>query len=123
LAIIDTNVVIEYLRGNAKIAKIVDSNFESGGISITTITRYELLQRANKDQSVLSFISEINVYGFDKRASDKAAEVWHRLKAKGKVVDDVDLFIASIALSNGEKLITLDNGFRHIEGDIEIVKG
>ncbi|MCL4379324.1 MAG: type II toxin-antitoxin system VapC family toxin [Candidatus Marsarchaeota archaeon] len=123
MAIIDTNVVIEYLRGNAKIAKIVDSNFESGGISITTITRYELLQRANKDQSVLSFISEINVYGFDKRASDKAAEVWHRLKAKGKVVDDVDLFIASIALSNGEKLITLDNGFRHIEGDIEIVKG
>jgi predicted nucleic acid-binding protein len=39
------------------------------------------------------------------------------------VVDDLDLFIASIALSNGEKLITLDNGFRHIEGDIEIIKG
>lgn len=123
MAIIDTNVVIEYLRGNAKIANIVDSNLGREGISITTITRYELLQRANKDQSIISFLSEINVYGFDKRASDKAAEVWHRLKAKGKVVDDLDLFIASIALSNGEKLITLDNGFRHIEGDIEIIKG
>jgi predicted nucleic acid-binding protein len=123
LAIIDTNVVIEYLRGNAKIANIVDSNLGGEGIGITTITRYELLQRANKDQSIISFLSEINVYGFDKRASDKAAEIWHRLKAKGKVVDDLDLFIASIALSNGEKLITLDNGFRHIEGDIEIIKG
>ncbi len=123
MAIIDTNVVIEYLRGNAKIANIVDSNLGGEGIGITTITRYELLQRANKDQSIISFLSEINVYGFDKRASDKAAEIWHRLKAKGKVVDDLDLFIASIALSNGEKLITLDNGFRHIEGDIEIIKG
>lgn len=123
MAIIDTNVVIEYLRGNAKIANIVDSNLGGEGIGITAITRYELLQRANKDQSIISFLSEINVYGFDKRASDKAAEIWHRLKAKGKVVDDLDLFIASIALSNGEKLITLDNGFRHIEGDIEIIKG
>ncbi len=123
MAIIDTNVVIEYLRGNAKIANIVDSNLGGEEIGITTITRYELLQRANKDQSIISFLSEINVYGFDKRASDKAAEIWHRLKAKGKVVDDLDLFIASIALSNGEKLITLDNGFRHIEGDIEIIKG
>ncbi|MCL5434142.1 MAG: type II toxin-antitoxin system VapC family toxin [Candidatus Marsarchaeota archaeon] len=122
MAIIDTNVVIEYLRGNAKIANIVDSNLGREGISITTVTRYELLQRANKDQSIISFLSEINVYGFDKRASDKAAEVWHRLKAKGKAVDDLDLFIASIAISNGEKLITLDNDFRHIEGDIEIIK-
>ncbi len=122
MVIIDTNVVIEYLRGNTKIANIVDSNMGMGGVSITAITRYELLQRANKDQSVLSFISEINVYDFDKLASDRAAGLWHKLKSKGKVVDDLDLFIASIALSNGEKLITLDNDFRHIDGDIEIIK-
>jgi predicted nucleic acid-binding protein len=119
--VLDTNVVIEYLRGNAKIAHAVDMYLGRGLIAITAVNRYELLQRVYKEQSVLSFVDEVVVYGFDKRASGKAAELWHRLKSKGKTVDDMDLLIASIAAGNGETLITLDGDFKDIGGDIEII--
>ena len=121
MVVIDTNVAIEYLKGNADIAAIVDSYAEKGGVAITAINRYELLQRVNNTQPVLSLISEVNIYDFDERASDRAAEMWHTLKARGKVVDDLDLLIASIAASNGETLVTMDKSFRHIDGDIVII--
>lgn len=121
MVIIDTNVVIEYLKGNAKIASVVDTYGERSGIAITSLSRYELLQRFYKDQTLLSFLVDTETYGFDKRASDKAAELWHKLKSKGKMVDDIDLLIASVALSNGEELLTLDNGFKNIDGNITII--
>lgn len=122
MAVIDTNVVIEYLRGNARVAAVVDSYMEKGGIAITTINRYELLQRAYKDQSILSFLSETEVYGFDKKASDRAAELWHKLKSRGQLIEDIDLLIASIAISNGEILITMDNDFKNVDGNIIIIQ-
>ena len=121
MVIIDTNVVIEYLRGNAKIASVVDTYVERSGIAITSLSRYELLQRFYKDQALLSFLADTEVYAFDKRASDKAAELWHKLKSKGKMVDDIDLLIASVALSNGEELLTMDNSFKNIDGNITII--
>ena len=121
MPILDTNVVIEYLRGNAKIASIVDAYIDKGGIAITSVTRFELLQRLNKEQSVISFVSDVAIYSFDKKASDRAAELWHRLKARGKTMDDMDLLIASIAVSNGEELLTMDKSFKNIEGNITII--
>ncbi len=122
MVVVDTNVAIEYLKGNAKVAAAVDSYSERGGVAITAISRYELLQRISKDQSVLSFISEVEAYAFDRKAADKAAELWHRLKTKGKTVDDIDLLIASVAASNGETLLTLDKAFGNIGGDIVVLE-
>ncbi len=121
MVVIDTNVVIEYLKGNAKIASIIDTYSEKSGVAVTSISRYELLQRFYKDQALLSFIEDVKTYAFDKKASDKAAELWHKLKSKGKIVDDIDLLIASVALSQGEELLTMDGSFKNIDGNITII--
>ena len=116
----DTNIIIEYLKGNPKIALIVDSHLDTDTVAITSINRYELLQRFHKDQSILSFIEDVEIYNFDKKASEKAASMWHSLKAKGKMMDEIDLLIAAIAASNGETLITMDNDFGNL-GSKEII--
>ena len=60
---------------------------------------------------VVLIFDNIKIYDFDK----KAAAVFSTLKAdmqnKGTVVTDMDLMIASIALANGEKLIS--NNLKH----------
>ena len=55
----------------------------------------------------------MEIYNFDLLASEKAAEIFVRLSTDGKMLELMDIMIASIAITNNETLIT--NNIKHFD--------
>ncbi len=115
--VLDTDTISYYLRGDKSIKdKFIEYKYE---LSSTTINYAELVyglkKRDNKKYlpTVEMIFDNIKIYDFDK----KSAKIFATLKAdmgkKGLVVADMDLLIASIAIANGETLIS--NNLKHFE--------
>ena len=113
--ILDTDTISYYLSGSQSVKnQFIKHQY---ALASTTINYAELMyglkKRDNKKYlpKVKMIFDNIKIYDFDK----KSAEVFSTLKAemqnKGIVVADMDLMIASIALANGEKLIS--NNVKH----------
>ncbi len=120
--VLDTDTISYYLRGSESVKdKFIQHQYE---LASTTINYAELLyglkKRDNKKYlpKVEMIFDNIKLYDFDK----KSAKIFSTLKAdmqkKGIVVADMDLMIASIAIANGEKLIS--NNLKHFS-KIEIL--
>ena len=113
--VLDTDTISYYLRGNEFVKeKFIEYQYQ---LSSTTVNYSELIyglkKRDNKKYlpTVEIIFDNIKVYDFDK----KSAKIFATLKAdmgkKGLVVADMDLMIASIAIANGETLIS--NNLKH----------
>ncbi|MDE1856897.1 MAG: type II toxin-antitoxin system VapC family toxin [Candidatus Micrarchaeota archaeon] len=123
MAILDTNILIDYLHGRDKTGWMVERLSESGEIAITSINKYELLKKFPREPKLASLLDQMKIYPFDDAASSKAAELWQELRKVGKSIDEMDLLIAAIALANDEILFTEDKAFGNIDsGKISVVK-
>ena len=110
--ILDTDICIYWLKGNRNIEKsIIRNGLEN--VFITVITECELFYGAFKSvkkEKNVAVVTELKKkirtlhtregisYNYGKIKSD--------LELKGKVLDDADLLIASIALANNATLVT-----------------
>jgi len=119
--IIETNIVIEYLRGKyketrEKINKLIEDGFD---LKITQITASELWYGAYKLSSrekQLSEIKKINefiinfpeILSLNNESSKIYGELCAELDKKGMRVPQFDLLNASIAIANKVHLITKD---------------
>jgi tRNA(fMet)-specific endonuclease VapC len=118
MACLDTNVIIEYMKGNKKIIDLVNSYALKEEISSTTITEYELWKYYDQRKiKQISILESIKMYSFDRPAAKKAAEIFNLLKEKGKLINENDMLIAAMALANRETLITRDKDFNEIGDD------
>lgn len=113
---LDTNVIVELLRGNQKVMALVREYETTEQVTTTAITEYELLcyPNAPKGKDVRRMLENIKAYDLDGRSARKSAEIFIQLQATGKLISDTDILIAGIAGSNGETLITLDKDFENI---------
>lgn len=113
--VLDTDTISYYLRGSQSVKEhFVKHKYELASTSINYAElMYGLKKRDNKKYlpKVEMIFDNIKIYDFDK----KSAAIFSTLKAnmqnKGIIVADMDLMIASIALANGEKLIS--NNLKH----------
>ncbi|AFL95213.1 hypothetical protein containing PIN domain 18 [Thermococcus cleftensis] len=107
-AVLDTNVIIEIVRGNGEVLNRVtslDSTFY-----ITSITKFEiLLGMPRKDE--LIWLEALIELPFDGKCAEMAAYLHRKLEEKGTPMSLRDLFIASTAIVNGLPIITLDSDF------------
>ena len=118
MACLDTNVIIEYMKGNKKIIDLVNSYALKEEISSTAITEYELWKYYDQRKiKQISILESIKMYSFDRPAAKKAAEIFNLLKEKGKLINENDMLIAAMALANRETLITSDKDFNEIGDD------
>jgi len=119
--ILDTDTISYYLRGDENVRKKFLSSRDE--LASTTVNYSELIfglkKRDNKNllPKVELIFENIKIYDFDKNA----ARVFGILKAlfskNGTTVADMDLMIASIAISNDEILISNNlKHFKKIEG-------
>lgn len=116
LTIFDTNIVIDYLKGNKKAIETV-KKYSPDGIALTFINEYELLRYGEIEliENVFeTLISKIKVYHTTDEAAIKAAQIYKRLKEKGNLVGENDILIAGICLANKETLVTNDNDFKRL---------
>ena len=124
MTFLDTSVIIDFLVGDEKIVALVKELSEKQELKTTTITEYELLRHKTKIKrnAAERFLSGVTVYPFDRSSARKAASLYETLKRDGKMINENDLLIAGISLSNDDILLTRDRKFGAIDdANIKIV--
>jgi predicted nucleic acid-binding protein len=119
MACLDTNVIIGLLRNDKDTVSLIKNLEKSGRITTTVINNFELWKgfyrtKSIKDEkAIIELLNIISLLEFDEKASKKAAEIFEHLRKKGKIVDALDVMIASIAITNNEPLLTFNK--KHFE--------
>ena len=120
MKIIDTSVLIDFLRGKIDLPE---------NSVLTVISYYELLWKALEKNAkeelkiIKRLFSFFPVLGIDVRVVEKTAEIKVKLKKKGKMINDFDLLIYGIGLVNGvEEIWTKDKDFKVIEREFPEIK-
>jgi tRNA(fMet)-specific endonuclease VapC len=119
--LLDTNIISYYLKGIENLKEEITTNIDSLCISI--ISYYEIISGlqsidANKRINEFEkFCKLIDIINLDKASILASCKIYASLKKSGKLIDDIDILIAGIALSNNLVMIT-DNTehFDRIEG-------
>jgi len=117
---IDTDVIIHFLRDKEELAKKLENLKEKGfSLNTTAVNGFELWKGAYRSGkkgatvAVENCLNEFDVLPLDKKSCKKSAELFEKLKSEGKMVDELDVMIASIAIVHGEKILTLNK--KHFE--------
>lgn len=121
---LDTNVIINILRGDESLREFVE---EKEDICVTTITLCELFKGAylsSKKEKELSmvklFLNNVEIIGLDINSCELFGRLFLELQNKGKMTSEPDLMIASIAKAHNTTLITQDKKhFDNVDLDVE----
>jgi tRNA(fMet)-specific endonuclease VapC len=119
VAVLDTNIVVDFLRNKADTALSVERYAE---ICLPTIVCGELIFGATISgnptknlEKVVDFIGRSSVLEVDLAVAQQYAEIRKHLQAKGKPIPENDLWIAATAHAYGLKLISRDQHFAGID--------
>ncbi len=108
--ILDSDIIIDFLKNDKKVKEKILKIKETEKLKTTTINTFEILKGFfalnKKENEIEQFINSLTVLNFDFNSSQKAAEIFDNLRKKGEITDALDLFIASITITNNEKLLT-----------------
>ncbi len=109
--------MIEILGNNASI----ESKLEEIGerVATTTVNKYELLKgpRAGKTNAL---VETMVIYDFDSVSAERSGKIFKELRDKGRMINEFDILIASIAMAHDELLVTRDSDFKKI-GNLKVV--
>lgn len=112
-ALVDTDVLSEFLRGNPKAVENAIQYLESfDTINFSIISYYEILngllyKDAKKQLERFTAFAELNnILPLTISAAGKAAATHALLKKQGQPIGHTDCLIAGIALANGLELVT-----------------
>ncbi len=134
MILLDTSACVDYLNGNKELKNAIEDQEDL--IHITSITIYEMnmgFERTRRKISEkrykqlykpwLEFINNMEIFPLGYKEAERAAKIYDLLESQGERIDDNDILIAGIMLTNGiKKIITRNiNHFERIEG-INIIK-
>lgn len=118
--IIDTDVSIDYMRGDEKIIRILDSLSD---MHLTTVSAAELffgvhsLNSPKLWDSLKNFLQKFDCLPFQFWDAIAFGKIKAELKRKGTLIDDADIIIGATALSYDFMLITRNvKDFKRISG-------
>ena len=111
IVLIDTSILIDLFRKSDKSNSVLISLVKQGySYCISAITEYEIFTGALLGQIDFwnQFLEKTQVLPFDGNAARTAVDINKHLKAKRKLIDTADLFIAATAISNNLPFATLN---------------
>jgi tRNA(fMet)-specific endonuclease VapC len=116
--VLDTDVCVEILRGNAHVIEIRRQTLCE--VATTWVTACELAYGAAKSRSptenhtlVSEFLATMSILGLNMRAAESFGQIKSVLERAGNILADADLMIAAITLAHGASLVTGNR--RHYE--------
>jgi len=117
---IDTNVIIKYLAGDASTKRLLDNASE---ISVSVIVVGELQYGAHKSTQAKSnlelfdnFLSNFSIIPVDVNIAKIYGEVKEKLRKRGINIPENDVWIAATAKSRQSRLLTYDAHFKSVDG-------
>ena len=119
--LLNTNVLIKFLRGNEKIAKVV-STYEQILVPTVVIGEYKAgvaVETAVGHQQLLAlemFLDSpaVKIVGVTEDVANAYARVFRVLKANGTPIPQNDLWIAACAITKGAVVYSLDTHFSNV---------
>ncbi|MBT3177899.1 MAG: PIN domain-containing protein [Desulfobacula sp.] len=125
--LLDTDIIIYWLNDAIPNIRNKINSIANDEIYISSITVAELYFGAYYSSQVIKniellneFTSELNILYLDTECGKIFGKIKADLKKEGKIINDSDLFIASIAINNKMRLVTNnDKHFKRIE-DLQV---
>ena len=117
--LVDTDWVINYLRGNHRVVERFNELVQEGiGISIVSIAElYEGIADAEyqqeKEQEIRNFLGYVDIVPLNEPVCRVFAHERKRLRAEGRLIADFDLLIGATAICH--QLTLLTNNRRHFQ--------
>ena len=119
--LLDTNIISYYLKGIENLKEKIASNIDS--LSISIISYYEIvsglqsIDANNRITEFEKFCKLIDIINLDKDSILTSCKIYAFLEKSGQLIDDIDILLAGIALSNNLVMVT-DNAehFGRIQG-------
>jgi tRNA(fMet)-specific endonuclease VapC len=108
--LLDTNIISYYLKGIENLKEKIASNIDS--LSISIISYYEIvsgLQSIDAKKRITEFekfCKLIDVVNLDRASILASCQIYSNLKKSGNLIDDIDILIAGLALSNNLVMVT-----------------
>lgn len=120
--LIDTNIYIEFLRGDENINNILSS---ADFIAFSVISIGEILTGFKIWSDEKKYLNELDeflysprliIYDIDSETSEFYAKIYNELRIAGNPIPTNDMWIAALALQHGIKLLTNDRHFTKVAG-------
>lgn len=119
--ILDSDILIQFLRKNKKAIEKIEYILENHGLLATTsINAAELYfgaclskQKEQNKQNTQKLIDQLIILPFSKESALIYGEIRADLQDKGDLINDLDIFIASIVIEHNSTLIT--NNTKHFQ--------
>lgn len=121
--LLDTNIIIAFMKNSEKLKiKLQEAIFYGKEIFINGISYYEIkrgLLAANAPKQLKVFdeiCKRFRILFLDnQKIFDKAAEIYSDLKQRGELIQDANILIAAISLTQNLTLVSDDSDFLRIK--------
>lgn len=109
-AVVDTSVLIDYLRGHSEAGRLLEREQAASPLHASEITRLEILagMRRSEERETTALLSVLVWHPVDRVVSEEAGSLGRRWLASHHGIDSADLAIAATALVEGARLLTLN---------------
>ena len=117
-ALIDTDILSYYFKGDTKVIENFNEylkNFDK--INLSIISYYEIISGLKFKDSLKylagfsRFVTANNVLPLTMESVEISSNLYSELRKEGKIIEDIDLLIAGIAIS--KDLIFVTNNIKH----------
>lgn len=106
--LIDTSILIDYLRGHAAAAELLERERSAGTLHASEITRLEILagMRPSEEGDTRALLSTLRWHPVDADVAEEAGSLGRRWLPSHHAIDSADLAIAATAIRTGATLLT-----------------
>jgi predicted nucleic acid-binding protein len=106
--LVDTSVLIDYLRGNDAAAELLESERVVAPLHASEITRLEVLagMRPAEHDTTRSLLSTLVWHPVDEQIAERAGELGRQWLPSHHTIDSADLAIAATTIGTGSRLLT-----------------
>ena len=122
--LLDTDIVIDFLRRRNYARKLLENWAEEGLLAISTLTHLEIYQgmRSGEEKATNVFLDGLISITVDVPIARRAGRMLRELRARGVTVSIGDAIIAATALQVNAPLLT--NNVEHYPfADLKVVRG
>lgn len=107
-ALIDTSVLVDYLRGHQRAADLLERERAAAPLHASEMTRLEILagMRPNEEEGTRSLLLTLVWHPVDSEVAEEAGALGRRWLPSHRAIDGADLAIAATAIRTGARLLT-----------------
>ncbi len=120
---LDTDIIIEYFRGNEAIKNKIENLGDNDSIGLTWLSVYEFFKgifasgKFDEEMFLKKFVESAVMLEESYESTKIGGDIYGTLKRNGNLLNDADIIIASIVKSRDSVLVTNnEEHFRRING-------